>query len=138
MWLNSLLPMSLTDTAPCPLVLRTALCFSNGPGVQKLPALAKASAGQTVHELNPDLSAMLDYVTTGFVTIHGIHYIQLPSGDLPEANCFAGGDSLFFRETFVPILWNGCRCKDRPGDKRKGRPNSACLIPQCCETFFSD
>jgi hypothetical protein len=32
---------------------------------RKLPAFAKASAGQTVHESNPDLSAMLDLVMTG-------------------------------------------------------------------------
>ena len=32
---------------------------------RKLPAFAKASAGQTVHERNPDLSAMLDLVTMG-------------------------------------------------------------------------
>jgi len=28
------------ERAPCPLVLRTALRFSNGPGAQKLPALS--------------------------------------------------------------------------------------------------
>jgi hypothetical protein len=40
-------------------VLRTTLCFWKGP------ALEETRFVQTVHERNPDLSAMLDLVTTG-------------------------------------------------------------------------
>jgi len=36
------------ERAPCPSVLRTPLRFSTGPGAQKLPAFAYASAAQTV------------------------------------------------------------------------------------------
>jgi hypothetical protein len=47
------------ERAPCHSVLRTSLCFS------KDPELEETRFAQTVHELNPDLSAMLDLVTTG-------------------------------------------------------------------------
>jgi hypothetical protein len=47
------------ERAPCHSVLLTFLCFSKGP------ALEETRFAQTVHELNPDLSAMLDLVTTG-------------------------------------------------------------------------
>jgi hypothetical protein len=47
------------ERAPCHSVLWTYLCFSKGP------ALEETRFAQTVHERHPDLSAMLDLVTTG-------------------------------------------------------------------------
>jgi hypothetical protein len=44
------------ERAPCHSVLRNFLCFSKGP------ELEETRFAQTVHELNPDLSAMLDLV----------------------------------------------------------------------------
>ena len=44
------------ERAPCHSVLRTFLCFSKGL------ELEETRFAQTVHELNPDLSAMLDLV----------------------------------------------------------------------------
>jgi hypothetical protein len=48
------------ERAPRHSVLWNFLWFSKGP------ALEETRFAQTVHERNPDLSAMLDLVTTGF------------------------------------------------------------------------
>jgi hypothetical protein len=47
------------ERAPCHSVFRTFLRFSKGP------ALEETRFAQTVHERNPNLSAMLDLVTMG-------------------------------------------------------------------------
>jgi hypothetical protein len=66
------------ERAPCHSVLRTFLCFSKGP------ALEKTRFAQTVHERNPDLSAMLDLVTTGLKEDFGASLVIT----CPVGGCF--------------------------------------------------
>jgi hypothetical protein len=88
------------ERAPCHSVLLTFLCFSKGP------ALEETRFAQTVHELNPDLSAMLDLVTTGLKNPPALqaeaHYVDVPTamtGYLKSDSFLTGMRSINLRQT---------------------------------------